>query len=80
MTVSVEDAVAAARLVLANRGDTDTQVTADTPLDELRFDSLDFAEFVIILERKVGKELDPFSVEHLECVRDLAALAVREPA
>lgn len=75
MKITVEDAVGAVREVLLNKEQGGVEVTPDTLLRDLSFDSLDLAEVFIILEDKVGGELSRPKVARLERVGDFALSA-----
>lgn len=53
----LNDVVVAFQEVLANKGELNTRVISDTALTGLGFDSLDFAEVLIVLEEQLGSEL-----------------------
>lgn len=55
--LDLTNVIAAFQEVLANKGELDLEVNADTVLAGLGFDSLDFAEVLIVLEEHLGSEL-----------------------
>jgi acyl carrier protein len=75
MKITVEDAVSAVREVMLNKGQSGVEVTEDTVLRDLLFDSLDLAEVFIILEDKAGGELPGFKLGRLERVGDFVNTA-----
>lgn len=50
--------IAAFEEVLTNKGETSIPVCADTLIDEIGFDSLDFAEVLIVLEEQLDSEIE----------------------
>jgi acyl carrier protein len=55
--LDLTNVITAFQEVLANKGELNPEVNADTALAGLGFDSLDFAEVLIVLEEHLGSEL-----------------------
>jgi acyl carrier protein len=60
--------------VLTSRGRGTQPVDPSTRFDDLGLDSLDLAELFILLEERVGRELDPASANGIETVGELVQL------
>lgn len=72
--VDTKAAVAIVNDVLSTTQADPPAVDADTRLDELGLDSLDFAELFVALEEAAGGEIDPQSTVGLSTVADLPEL------
>lgn len=55
--LDLTNVIASFQEVLATKGALNPEVNADTPLAGLGFDSLDFAEVLIVVEEHLGSEL-----------------------
>jgi acyl carrier protein len=81
--VTAELAVECVRHVLASRigADVAAQVTERTRLADVDIDSLDSAEIIVLLEMRIGVELDAEPLaEDMETVGDLAMIPAVDPA
>ena len=66
--LTTEDIVKAVQRVRQNKGLVRISITGDSRLRDLDLDSLDMAEILVILEHRVGAELDLLSASRLVCV------------
>lgn len=80
MEITVQDAMNAVQEVLSRKESPQCQVKIhpDTRLSDLMLESLDIAEILVILEEKVGDELNASAIYRLSTVRDLIELNRRE--
>lgn len=77
--ITSHDAVDAVKQVLRNRrGDEHVDLSSTTEIRELRLDSLDLAEILVILEQKIDGELNAGSIFDLVTINDLTQLAAVE--
>lgn len=57
MMFELATVISAFQEVLSHKGETNVPIHAGSALAELGFDSLDFAEVLVVLEEQIGSEL-----------------------
>lgn len=75
--VPLNTAIEAVRTVLFETRAQEQQIAADTTLEELGITSLDLAEIIAELQRRLGAELVVDDAANVDCVGDLVHIRRR---